>query len=121
MQIRCKDFAKLGVLAFKGLSIKAGPTVSRGGEGGGGVGGCWQRQQLHFHPGDTESERDRDSQGTRGHYASLLYFIYLPFIGADLRAQHLLKCLIDSLFPGGKNTEIKQNIFELPHPENKVH
>lgn len=35
MQIRCKDFAKLGDLAFKGLSIKAEPTVSRGGEGGG--------------------------------------------------------------------------------------
>lgn len=69
-----------------------------------------------------ESERDRgDSRGTGSHYASQMYFIYLPFIRADLRAHRLLKCLIDSLFPGGKNTEIKQNIFELPHPENKVH
>lgn len=30
MQIRYKDLAKLGILAFKGLSIKAEPTVSRG-------------------------------------------------------------------------------------------
>lgn len=122
MQIRYKDFAKLGVLAFlKGLSINAEPTKSPDGVGGGGVGGCWQRQQLQFRPGETAPVRDRGSQRTRGHYASLLYFIYLPFIGADLRAQHLLKCLIDSLFPGGKNTEIKLNILELPHPENKVH
>lgn len=60
-------------------------------------------------------------QGTSGHYASLLYFIYLPFIGAALRTQRHLKRLIDSLFPGGGNTKIKQNIFALPHPENKVH
>lgn len=71
---------------------------------------------------ETRNQRGtEDSRGTRSHYASQMYFIYLPFIRADLRAHRLLKCLIDSLFPGGKNTEIKQNIFELPHPENKVH
>lgn len=114
MQIRCKDFAKLGSFGLlRVFSIKAEATESSE------EGGCWQRQQLHFHP--AESVRDRDSQGTSGQYASLLYFIYLPFIGADLRAQYLLKCLIDSLFPEEKNTEIKLNIFELPHPENKVH
>lgn len=89
MQIRYKDFAKLWVLAFKGLSLNAEPTVSGGGVCvcGGGGGQCWQRQQLHFHPGETGSERDRGSQGIRGHYASLLYFIYLLFIGADFKAQ----------------------------------
>lgn len=40
----------------------------------------WQEQQLHF---PAESERDRHRQGASDHYASLLDFIYLPFIEAD--------------------------------------
>lgn len=65
---------------------------------------------------ETQSQggTDGDSQGTRGHYASLLYFIYLPFIGADLRAQRLLKCLIDSLFPGGKKYRDKAEYIRAP-------
>lgn len=102
-----EDFAKLLALAFKCLStepLKSPEVVV--------VGGCWQRQQLHFHP--AESERDRDCQGTSGHYASLLYFIYLPFIGAALRTQRHLKCLIDSLFPGGGKYRDKAEYIRAP-------
>lgn len=57
MQIRYKDFAKLEVLAFKGLSVNAEPTVSGGGQ-------SWQRQQLHFFI--LEKQKQRGTETARG-------------------------------------------------------